>query len=68
MAFWTSWMVKGHFASCLLLAWLKTLGRQLILFWVSVSSLSWFGLCWWGKLSVVAWSTVAGSLVREPSS
>ena len=28
MALRTSWMVKGHFSSCLLWAWLKTCGRR----------------------------------------
>ena len=60
-------MVKGRFSSCLLWAWLKTWGRRAILFWVSASSVSWVGVCWWRKLSWVAWSTVARSLVREPS-
>ena len=40
MAFRTSWMVKGRFSSCLLLAWLKTRERRLILAWVSGSSVS----------------------------
>ena len=35
---------------------------------VSGSSVSWVGVCCRRKLSWVAWSTVAGSLVREPSS
>ena len=72
MVFWfrrfSSWNPKGRFCSCLLWAWLKTWGRRLIFSWVSVSSVSWVGVCWWSKLSLVAWSTVARSLVREPSS
>ena len=68
MAFRTSWMVKGRFSRCLLWAWLKTRGRRSILAWVSGSSVSWVGVCCRRKLSWVAWSTVAGSLVREPSS
>ena len=36
--------------------------------WVSGSSVSWVGVCCRRKLSWVAWSAVAGSLVREPSS
>ena len=68
MAFWTSWMVKGRFSSCLLWAWLKTRGRRSILACGSGSSLSLVGVCCRGKLSWVAWSTVAGSSVREPFS
>ena len=61
-------MVKGRFSSCLLWAWLKTRGRRSILAWVSGSSVSWVGVCCRRKLSSVAQSTVAGSLLREPSS
>ena len=68
MAFRTSWMVKGRFPSCLLWAWLKTRGRRSILALVSASSVSWVGVCCRRKLSWVAWSTVSGSVVREPSS
>ena len=68
MALWTSWMVKGRFSSCLLWAWLNTLWRRLILFWVSGSSVSWVGVCSWGKRSLVVRSTVAELLAREPSS
>ena len=51
MAFRTSLMVKGRFSSCLLWALLKAWGRHSILFWVSVLSVSWVGVCWWRKLS-----------------
>ena len=53
--------------------WLPPLGvvedlrGTFVFFWVAVSSVSSVGLCCWRKLSWVAWSTVAGSLVREPS-
>ena len=36
--------------------------------WVSVSSVSWVRVLCWRKLFWVAWSTVARSLVRKPSS
>ena len=59
---------EGAFFQLILWSWLKTQGGRSILAWVSGSSVSWVGVCCRRKLSWVAWSTVAGSLVREPSS
>ena len=52
----------GRFFKLPPLGLVEDLGKRLILFWMSFSSVSSVGVFWCRKLSWVAWSTVAGSL------